>query len=170
VIHKTQVMVRLPDKRWATAMEARRREIKSTIDLLKDHSEVPDIVQSELCRGGYLDPRHGLTICSLDGTIIDDGSEFECEFVGYDPKGRGRVIMAVFVGDGDTGAPIRFSNLFTGMEHGEAFESDRGFLIAQPTDRLVRGWALQPTGQDTHDEYGIYASPEYVARLLAAAR
>src|SRR6266498_3087225 len=157
VIHKARVMIKTPGKRWVRDMQARRARIVNAVDLVKfDELDVGELVTKYLsCGGGQGSP--DVAIKSSYGQMIDDGRGLEYEFVTYD-RARGKIIIAVFIGDDNIGSPILFSNLFPMMHHNERREPDRGFLIVPPVSGFTEGWALQPTGSDRHNEYGFYAT------------
>ena len=168
MIYKAQVLVRTPGRRWVREMQARRARIVNAVDLVKsDELDVGELINNHLSCGGRQGPPD-IAIKSLGGQTIDNGKGLDYEFVMYD-RARGKIVIVVLVGDGDTGSPIRFSELFPAMDRHEAGDSDRGFLIVPPANGFTQGWALQPTGSDKHDEYGFYASPSYLKKLLKAA-
>lgn len=156
MIHKAQVFVSLPGLQWVL-----KKRIQRANTLLPSGNDP---------KGAILCEKGSVKIWSSSGTPVDQDSELEYEFVMYDEKTR-RVIIAAFVGEGDEGAPVSFDNLFTTKTE-ELFQMDRAFLIV-PVARgvgRVEAWALAPTGEDAHDEYGASAGLGYLARLLWEAR
>jgi hypothetical protein len=161
VIYKAQVLVRTPGKRWARSMQAKRTELANAIKLVKPESLDVDALLDEYLLCG----RHDITLRSINGKLIDDGSGLEYEFVQYKQR---KLVIAVFVGDDSEGSPVRFAELFPAMQYGEVSADDRAFLVVSPASDFTKGWALRPAGQDAHHNYGFRASASYVQQLLKA--
>jgi hypothetical protein len=122
--------------------------------------------------GGYLDCTGDVKLWTIASDEVDTTSELEYEFVRYYDDIK-IVLIAIFISDGDQGAPIRFARkLFPRVPHGEAYADDRAFLFVPvyPETASVRSCILMPTGNDAHDDYGINASETYISQLLRTAQ
>lgn len=161
MIHKARVMIETPGKRWALRMQANRREVLDKIKLgMPDMIDVVTLIESRLGCEPY-----DIAISSLSGESIDEGADLDYEFMAYS---RGKIIIAVFLGEGKNPSRTRFAKLFPGRSRGAA--DDRAFLVVSPARGFQEGWALWPTGQDRHNEYGVEATPSYLKKLVSAAR
>lgn len=157
MIHTAKILVRIPDRRWAQRMQMRR-------------DKTPDVTSFIAVEDKYIIwcDRNEVEIKTLQGGLIDDGSELEYEFVTYD-KATQKVILATCVGE-EGGVSAQLDALFPKLRKGEAYNLDRVFLITSPTNTLAEGWALAPTGTDAHNDFGMYASQHYLKGLLRETR
>ncbi len=168
MIYVARVLVSTPGRKWA-AFKQTERDSLGPLNL-DDERQVrfegrltkADLI---LCESGSIKVWHP------SGAAVDVDGQLEYEFVTYEPK-RNLIVISIFVGDEDTGAPIRFDNLFPNKRYGESENDHRAFLLvtAASPGKRANAWALAPTANDAHTTYGAVITAEYLARLMQATK
>lgn len=164
MIHTAKVLASYPGTLWAQKKQTLR-------DRTVYEPENQKLIRFEgrLVKPGIVFcEKNSVKVWTSSGDKIDTNSELEYEFVQYDERRR-LMILAVMTGDGPAGG--RFDAIFTKLKPSDVYLENRAFLIipTKPAGEQITSMALMPTGEDTHDNYGVCASPEYLARLLRAS-
>jgi hypothetical protein len=163
MIHKATVLTTFPGTLWAQEKQAQR--IRMAYD--PTNKKLVKFEDRFVNSGIVFCEKGTIKVWASSGKEIDVTSELEYEFVQYDEH-RKLIILAVMTGDGEAGA--RFDAIFTKLKASDIYLENRAFLII-PVAKSIRvtATALMPSGDDTHNDYGVTASSDYLSQLLRAS-